>query len=71
MKMMYENIYEWIEEQMETECESPIHVECVMTSIPYHENESRYQVYSEDDAINKLFDLTFNDDRQIIKVEEL
>lgn len=67
--MMYENIYEWIEEQMERESMSEIHVELIIKNLPFHENVSRYQVYNENDTINELFDLTFNDNGEIIKVD--
>jgi hypothetical protein len=59
---------EWKEKMME-EIEGTVIISCIMNSVPHHVNTSRYQVYNEEGTFNKLFDITTNDNDQIINIE--
>ena len=61
-------ISEWQEKMME-EVEGTVIVSCVMQNIPWHDNTSRYQVYNEEGTYDQLFDITSDENGEILKID--
>lgn len=59
---------EWKEQILE-EVEGEVFISCVMEEVPWHKNTKRFQVYNNENTYDKLFDITLDDDENIITIE--
>ena len=65
---MNKSLNAWMEE-MEEKVEGKVFISCVMDKVPGHDNTKRYQVYNEEGTYNKTFDITLDEDKNIISIE--
>ena len=61
-------LQEWEQEMME-EVEGTVFVSCIMENVPFHENTKRFQVYNEEGTFNQTFDITLDEEQNIISID--
>jgi len=59
---------EWEQEMME-DVEGTVFVSCIMENVPFHENTKRFQVYNEEGTFNQTFDITLDEEQNIISID--
>jgi len=59
---------EWVQEMME-EVEGTVFVSCIMENVPFHPNTKRYQVYNEEGTFDQTFDITLDEEQNIINID--
>ena len=61
-------LQEWVQEMME-EVEGTVFVSCIMENVPFHPNTKRYQVYNEEGTFDQTFDITLDEEQNIINID--
>ncbi len=61
------NLTEW-KEKMQEEVEGEVFVSCIMEEVPHHPGTRRFQVYNAEGTFDRLFDITLNENEEIISI---
>ena len=61
-------LQEWQDQMME-EVSGTVHISCIMDSVPFHPNTKRFQVYNEEGTFNQTFDITLDEEQNIISID--
>lgn len=61
-------LQEWEQEMME-EVEGTVFVSCIMENVLFHENTKRFQVYNEEGTFDQTFDITLDEQQNIISID--
>ena len=59
---------EWKEKMME-EVEGTVFISCIMEEVPHKGNAKRYEVYNEQGTFSQLYDITLDNDNNVLNVE--
>jgi len=59
---------EWKEEMME-EVPGTVIISCVMQNVPFRQGTKRFQVYNEEGTFNQTFDITLDEEQNIISID--
>lgn len=59
---------EWKQEMME-DVEGTVFISCIMENVPYHPNTKRFQVYNEEGTFDQTFDITLDEQQNIISID--
>lgn len=48
--------------------EGIVTISCVMENVPHHDSTKRFQVYNKENTFSKIFDITLDENENIIEI---